>query len=159
MRRYRKRVIVTELNKILQLLPMLIVPSLILFNNPLAFLSTITFFFVYRSFWYFKNLRRINEPLNEKIFASLMILIWIVLQISYSALWILQQINQNEDSDKINPQNKYFCIKIIGFVIIFTVLVGGVIEIVRFVIELIHTGLSIFRILARRMKNKIAPVL
>jgi hypothetical protein len=56
-----------------------------------------------------------------------------VLQVSYITLWVFEKVTESGGLDEDTLSKISYCIKVIGLVIMFTVLIGGLFEILRFV--------------------------
>lgn len=78
-------------------MPIVLVPSLILLDHTLAFLAVTTIFLTFRSYWFFKNIKRFDSAVDEKIFDAFNILFWIVIQASYVISWITEKILEIAD--------------------------------------------------------------
>lgn len=144
---YLKKSTVTNFHIVFETLPIVVIPLLILINNPTFFIVTSTLLIMFRLYFLCRYFKSIRLELTEKVFSLINIFFWIVLQLSYLILYVIAEVEKNyrfshqgKSMDKETITKIYSCEKVCGFAIIFAVLLGGIFEVIRFTLKILKSG-------------------
>ena len=136
----------------------LFIPALIGIGSAAAFLLVMSCVIGIRIYWYTKNgakFRRKNS-LKERIFTTLNLLIWLTHHSAYLIFFVFEKVLQyNENFNSEGKNTIFIIIKYCGFVSLFTVLAGGLCEIVSFLLTILGNLLKLIKFIWK--KRKINP--
>lgn len=144
-----KTTFISQFNSFLNYLSFLLLPSVVVFNSTEAFLFTNSFILVLRAYWLIKYFSKLEQTRLDKVMVSISLLVWIVYHTNFMIFWILQKILVHDPGMKIQSQ-----IVGCGFVTIFTVIIGGVVEVFKVVISLALTVKNLIMKIKRHCRKK-----
>lgn len=72
--------------------PILVIPFVIVLNSTVFFLTVTSILIIVRIIWFYKVFSKLILSLDEKIFNIINVCFWILLQISYTVLFVYEKL-------------------------------------------------------------------
>ena len=134
----------------------LFIPALIVIESTAAFLLVMSCVIGIRIYWYIKNeakFRRKNS-LKERIFTTLNLLIWLTHHSAYLIFFVFEKVLQYNESFSLEDKNTISNItKYCRFVSLFTVLAGGLCQIISFFFTILINVIKLIKYICKKIRN------